>query len=442
MTLIKGRINFNAKPHQAAVLNDRKRHRGVCMHRRAGKTVTAVFDGYETVLNCPLPSPRVVYIAPYLKQAKKLAWDYMASVATSGNKNAEFFDINKGEMCITFLPKDSKFFLAGADNIDALRGMYFDKAIVDELADCDPRLWQSVLRPALADRQGRGLLMGTPKGRMNMLYELSKVEADDPDWSFHCYDVTQTGMLRAEEIAAAKRELSEAMFEQEFMCSFNAALVGAVYGREMDALQKDQRFTTVKYDKALPIITAWDLGWSDATTIGIYQKAGTEFRCLGYLEFRFTKLPDSIRMYREWCAERGISQDRARHIGPHDIKVHELGSGKSRYQIALENGIDFEEAPNWSLADGIEAVRNLLDHLCMDKDEAAHLLECLVNYSYAYDETGRSFKTVPKHDWTSHGVDQLRMLAVTYDSSRVLQKALDFDTGFSRGTSRRANKWL
>jgi hypothetical protein len=436
MPLIKGRINFDAKPHQRAVLNDRKRHRAAVMHRRAGKTVTAVFDGYETVLGCPLPSPRIVYIAPFLKQAKKLAWDYMASVAQSGNRYGEFFDINKGELCITFLPKDSKFFLLGADNIDAIRGMYFDKAIVDELADCDPRLWTSVLRPALADRQGRGLLMGTPKGRMNMLYDLSKVAADDPDWSFHRYDVTQTDMLRPEEIEGARRDMSEAMFQQEFMCSFNAALVGAVFGREMDELQAARRLTTVKYDAALPIITAWDLGWADATSIGIYQRAGTEVRCIGYLELTFSKLPDSIRALREWCGARNIDLTGARHIGPHDLAVHELGSGMSRMHIAQQMGFEFEYAPKWSLADGVEAVRNLIPHLWIDEAEGMRLLECCVNYSYGYDEQGRSFKTTPKHDWTSHGVDQLRMLAVTYDQSRTLSQPLLFDD-FNTGRGRR-----
>lgn len=436
MTLIKGRIAFPAKAHQATVLNDKKRHRGVVMHRRAGKTVTAVFDGFQTVLDCPLPSPRVVYIAPYLKQAKKLAWDYMASVAQTGNKRTEYFDINRSDLTVTFMPKDAKFFLCGADNIDSLRGMYFDKAIVDELADCDPRLWQSVLRPALADRKGRALLMGTPKGRMNMLYDLSKTSPDDPEWSFHRYDCTETGMLDPEEIAGARRDMSEAMFEQEFMCSFNAALVGAVYGREMDALQKDRRFTMVRYDSGLPIITAWDLGWSDATSIGIYQRAGTEMRCIGYLELTMTALPDSIRAFRAWCQDKSIDLAGARHIGPHDLAVHELGSGKSRETIAREMGFDFEYAPKWSLADGIEAVRNLIKHLWLDEVECPRLLECLVNYSYGYDDQNRSFKTTPKHDWTSHGIDQLRMLAVTYDASRLLDSPLMFEAAQTNGRQR------
>src|SRR5215471_18768459 len=104
MALIKGKINFHPKPHQKAVLEDRHRHRAVVMHRRAGKTVTAVFDGYETILNCRLHNPRVVYIAPYLKQAKKLAWDYM----TGAVRNAPgIFTINHSELTITFEPTNA-----------------------------------------------------------------------------------------------------------------------------------------------------------------------------------------------------------------------------------------------------------------------------------------------------------------------------------------------
>src|SRR5262245_18483057 len=140
---IKGKINFEPRPHQLAVMTCPKRHRCAVMHRRAGKTVMAIFSGLETMLTCPLPYPRVGYVAPYLKQAKKLAWDYLATTAAKAPK---YFDINRGELTVAFLPSGAKFTLFGADNIDAIRGVYFDLVIVDELADCDPRLWSSVLR--------------------------------------------------------------------------------------------------------------------------------------------------------------------------------------------------------------------------------------------------------------------------------------------------------
>ena len=421
MALIRGKINFKPKPHQKAVLEDQHRHRGVVMHRRAGKTVMAVFDAYATLLNCRKHEPRVAYIAPYLKQAKKLAWDYVTGAV---NRSPQIFSINHSELTVTFMPTGAKFFLLGADNIDAIRGMYFDKVIVDEIADCDPRLWPQIIRPALADRQGRALLMGTPKGRMNMLYDISKIAADDPDWAYHCYTCYQTDMIFPDEIAQMKREMSPALFAQEMECSFNAAGVGAVYGSEMNELQSSGRLTTVKYDKTLPLVTAWDLGFADATAIWVLQVAGSEVRAIAYQEHTLTALPDVVRSLRSYGDAQGWDWYGARHIGPHDLRVRELGSGRSREELMASMGFDFEIAPNWSLEDGIEAVRMLLPHVWIDEHAAMRGLECLVNYSFSFDERSRSYKTTPSHDWTSHSVDGLRMFAVAYDAARVLRQPL------------------
>ena len=86
---------------------------------------------------------------------------------------------------------------------------------------------------------------------------------------------------------------------------------------------------------------------------------------------------------------------------------------------------------------GRQVLPDALDHLWIDKDEAAHMLECLVNYQYAYDETGRAYKSVPKHAWTSHGVDQIRMFAVGYDAAKRLDQPLLFNDTFSTGRGRR-----
>lgn len=403
--LIKGRIKFQPKPHQAAVLNDKTRHRGVVMHRRAGKTVMAIFAGLEAQLSCPLPSPRVGYIAPYLKQAKKLAWDYLESVTRGGGKH---FEINRGDLFTRFVHNDGKFMLLGADNLEAIRGMYFDLIVVDELADCDPRLWNAVIRPALADRKGRALLMGTPKGRMNMLYDLS-LKTDDPSWSFHKYDVTQTDMLDAEEIEAARRDMPDALFQQEFMCSFNAALVGAVYGREMNDLQASGRFLRIPYDPAYPVVTAWDLGYADATAIWYLQLIGSEIRAIEYEEHTLKSLVEIGNHVRR----KPYTFDR--HYGPHDLHQHELGSGNSRADILSRLGIEFEPPVNWPLEDGIEATRALIPHLAIDTEYARMGLECLINYEYVFDESARSFKTQPRHNWASHGADAMRMLAVALD---------------------------
>jgi hypothetical protein len=256
------------------------------------------------------------------------------------------------------------------------------------------------------------MLMGTPKGRMNKLFDLSLTPPDDPDWQYFQYDYTQTGMLDQAEVDAMRREMSKAMFEQELLCSFNAALIGAIYADEMNALQAENRFIPLTYDKQYPVFTAWDLGWRDATAIWFCQMVGNQIHVIDYQEFAFRSLVDicqEIRAYPYEYAEY--------HYGPHDLWQHELGSGNSRADILSRFGFNFHPPVNWPLEDGIEAVKAMLPFVWIDASKGRRLLECLVNYKYDVAPDSISYKTKPAHNWTSHGCDAGRMLAVALDKS-------------------------
>ena len=416
---IQGRSNFRPYAHQRAVMECDKRHRCAVFHRRAGKTVMAVFMCLQALLECKRTAPRIYYIAPFQKQAKKLAWDYFRTVV--GNSGSDLFSLNNSELTITFKPNGGKITLAGADNTQALRGIYADFAVVDEMADCDPRLWSEVLRPALADRHGRALICGTPRGRGNFLYDLSLIEPDDPEWQFFKYDCYETGVIAADEIEAAKRDMvrgnssyGEALFKQEFECSFNAALVGAIYGREMDILQSEGRFTIVKHDPSLPVTTAFDLGYADATAIGFFQRVGSEVRMVDYEEFTLLALPEVLKR----VLNKGYVFDE--HIAPHDIRVREYSLGRSRLQVAQDLGVDFRVAPNWSIEEGIAAAQRLIGRLWIDQTKCVRALECLVQYRFEFDEERRAFKMVPRHDHTSHCADMLRVFATAQEETLPL----------------------
>jgi hypothetical protein len=237
-------------------------------------------------------------------------------------------------------------------------------------------------------------------------------------------------MLPPEEIEAMRRDpnVPEAMFEQEMMCSFNAALIGAIYGREMNALQNGRRYTTVNFDATLPVMTSWDLGWADATAIIYWQRVGSEYRVICAEEFTLTKLPDICAAVKA----KPWAMNYSAHYGPHDLAVHDYGSGKSRWQIALDAGIYFEPSVNWSIEDGIEAVRAILPHLWISDELADRLLESLCNYRFVFDDSNRTFKTKALHDWTSHMADACRMFAVANDPALVSR---DLTSG-SRGRGR------
>jgi phage terminase large subunit len=406
-----------------------KRHRAVVMARRSGKTVMACVECFRTMIECKRPAPRAYYVSPYLKQSKKVAWDYVRELAKSGGP---LFEVNNSELSIRFQPNGGKVILAGADNADALRGIYADLVVVDEVADCDPNLWPTIVRPALADRGGRGLLCGTPRGRMNLLYDLSKIDKDDREWAYFKYDAYEAGMLSADEIEATRRDMisanpghGEALFQQEMLCSFNAALIGAIYGKQMDALQNEGRFTDVKYDSSLPVMTAWDLGFKDSTAIWYLQQVGSEIRAIEYEEFTLTSLPDILK------SVLGKGYIYSEHYGPHDLRVREYGSGRSRRDIASDLGVEFTLAPNWSVEDGIEAVQGVLPHLWIDHRKADRGLECLVNYKFEFDDQQRCFKVRPLHSWASHGADALRIFAVARDNAMP-----------DRAGNRSSNRWL
>jgi len=388
------------------------------MHRRAGKTVLALMAGLETVMTCPLPFPRVAYIAPYRNQAKRIMWHYLTHTIANGVR-AGHFDINSQDLSVTFRPNGGMFQLVGGDAPDTLRGQYYDLVICDELADMDPNLWESVITYCLADRRGRALLLGTPRGRMNQLYTLHN--SPDPEISHHTYTVNDTGMIHPDELAAMQRKvamglLSEAIFSQEMLCDFNVALLGAVYGKEMNRMQVEGRICPIEYDETYPVETSWDLGFADSTAEVFWQYVGNQIRVIDYEEMTLTKLPDVIKtvMGKPWA------DNYRAHYGPHDLAVREYGSGQSRFDIAMRAGLQFEYAPNWSVDDGIEAVRSLLPRMAISTQRGCgRLIECLFNYKFAFDDTMRAFKTKPAHDFSSHCADAVRYYAVAKDFALV-----------------------
>lgn len=194
----------------------------VC-HRRWGKTVFAVMELILAAMMTARPDFKGAYVAPFRKQAKDIAWDYFKRFA--GKIPGVTF--NETELTV-LLPNGSKITLYGADNADALRGLYFDYVVMDEVADMKPFVWGEIVRPALADRKGRCLFIGTPKG-MNLFFELYNrgVASSGSSWGSALYPASKTvnilPWITDEELSAAKTDLTDAQYRQEFECDFNAS---------------------------------------------------------------------------------------------------------------------------------------------------------------------------------------------------------------------------
>jgi hypothetical protein len=240
-------LPFTPYPHQRAAHELRRRARFVVLvwHRRAGKTVWAIVELVLSALRTSRQRARYAYVAPLLKQAKAVAWDYLKHFARCIPGTA----INESELAVTF-PHGAQVRLYGADNPDALRGIYLDGAVLDEVADMKPEVWGEILRPALADRQGWSVFIGTPKG-INLFSELYyRAERGEDGWASDLKRASDTGVLPAEEIEAARQEMSPAQFAQEFEVDFHAAVEDTLI--RLDAVLEAQRRHVAKesYDFA------------------------------------------------------------------------------------------------------------------------------------------------------------------------------------------------
>jgi hypothetical protein len=222
--------------------------------------------------------------------------------------------------------------LYGADNPDALRGLYLDGVVLDEYADMDPRVWSEVIRPALADRQGWAVFIGTPKGR-NAFFELWRRAQAEPDWFALMLKASETGLIPQKELDLAARDLTGDQYAQEFECSFEAAIIGAYYGVLMRQAEADGRIAGVPYDPAARVWTAWDLGIRDATAIWFAQVVGREIHLIDYYEASGVDLGHYVREVA------GRPYTYAGHIVPHDARAKELGTGKSRLEVMEALGL-------------------------------------------------------------------------------------------------------
>ncbi len=396
-------IPYKPRTHQLKVheLLEGKRFAVVVAHRRFGKTVAALNHLIrEAVLN-QQETPRYAYIAPTYGQAKRVAWDYLVKYTTPiGGTN------NISELRVDFWGR--RIQLYGSDNPDSLRGQFFDGVIIDEVGDQNPKIWTDIVRPALTDRKGWCLFIGTPKGHNHFKELRDRAEKED-GWGLLEFKASETGVVDDTELKAARNEMGEDKYRQEFECSFDAAVEGSYYGQILNELEDKKHMQEIPWEELSRTFTAWDLGMGDSTSIWVAQLVGTEIRLIDYYENHGVGLDH----YVKWIKDNDYSK--AEHILPHDVRVRELGSGKSRMEMLEEAGLEIKIAPRMGLDDGIQAVRRLLPRCWFNVPKVQTGLNCLRNYRRDYDEKRKIFYERPLHDWSSHGSDSFRYLALGLD---------------------------
>lgn len=391
----------------------------IVAHRRFGKTVGCINDKIKQAISNTreFPPPRYSYIAPTYTQAKDVAWGYLKhySSVIPGIKMSE------SELWVEYPHNGARFRLYGADNYDRMRGTYNDDVTVDEPAQIDPRAWPEVIRPTLADYNGGATFIGTPQGR-DWFYKIDRLENGElaPDWFRLTLKASETGIIKPEELESLKSGLTEEQYAQEFECSFDAAVIGAYYGKLMAQAEADKRITGVPYEPTAQVWTAWDLGIRDSTAIWFAQVVGREIRIIDYYEASGADLAHYVQQLRS------KPYVYAGHIVPHDAQAKELGTGKSRLEVLEALGMtNVTVAVMHRVEDGINAARVFIPKCWFDAQKCTRGIDALKLYRAEFDDKLQALKPRPVHDWTSHAADAFRYLAMTLDSHVV-------QTGFNR----------
>lgn len=418
-------IPYAPRPQQREIHAqlDKARFGVVVCHRRFGKTVLAVNHLIKGALTCKKQRPRFGYLAPTYTQGKATSFDYFRHYSEPIPGRT----VNQSELRVDF-PNSGQARIYGADNPDSLRGLYFDGAVLDEYGLHPSKTYTEVVAATLVDRGGWALFMGTPNGR-NQFYEIAQhakrqQEKGDPLWFYAEYKASETGLLDAEYLAQARLVMTADEYAQEFECSFEAAVKGAIFSREVELAREQGRITTVPVDSALPVDTDWDLGIGDATAIWFSQSTRSgEVRLIDYHEASGEGFPYYAKMLRD----KGYSY--GRHWAPHDISVRDLSSGRSREEVARQHGIRFDITPRLhqnvagEVEEGIHAARMLFARCWFDTVRCQPGLEALKHYRRDYNERLNEFKAAPVHDWASHGADAFRGLAVRHQIPVEKKKA-------------------
>lgn len=353
-------------------------------------------------IECPRESPRYAFIAPYLKQAKDIAWDYAHKFAGA----IPGVGFNEAELRVD-LPGDRRLRLYGADNPDSIQGIYLDGVVMDEYQLTAPWIFRQIIRPMLADRKGWIIFAGKPRGR-NHFFDLYRAMQAQSDRLVRLYRASETGYVDPDELADMKLDMTPEEYAQEMECSFDSAVVGAYYARELTAARESRRIRPVAWEPAIPVETWWDVGYTDATAILFVQRVGRELHVIDYLE----DAGKDLAFYAK--ALQGRPYLYGKHHLPHDAG-HSLLASAGKSIAELLRALDVKplsvHQKNDPL-DGINQARLLFPRVWFDEVKCERLLACLAHYHAKQDLKNQTERPDPEHDWSSHGADAFRYLAV------------------------------
>ena len=213
-------LDYTARAWQRECHINKKRFSVYALHRRSGKTELAIMELIDKAMKTDKELAMFCYVAPFLRQAKAIAWARLKQKIEPLRQRSAI-EINEGELSIKFKHNGAIIRLFGGDNPDAMRGLRLDGIVMDEVAQLKNELWTDIVQPALSDRLGWSIFIGTPSG-INLFSELYYKAIEEEDWTAARYTVFDTDSLHPNEVTRLKRDMSETSFAREYLCDFSA----------------------------------------------------------------------------------------------------------------------------------------------------------------------------------------------------------------------------
>lgn len=379
----------------------------VC-HRRAGKTVACIHELVIRAIYTKKKSARYAYIAPFYKQAKDVAWQYLKE-ATLGLAVAT----RESELRI-ILPNGQWITLYGADNPDALRGIYLDGVVLDEFGDCRPSLWAEVILPTLADRKGWAAFIGTPKGK-NHFYEIVQRAVKEDNWFSLTLKASESGLLDDEELLEMKAIMDDAQYAQELECDFTAAVKGTYYAGQIQDMEVQGHISNNPelYDPMEPVFASMDLGRKDSTAVWFWQEHRDTIDIIDYVELDGEIIEDHIKMFRT----KGYKLEKL--WLPHDAVAHTVQTRRSSIEQFQDAKFPVAKVPKLSTQQGIDAARMMLPQCRIDSNKCHGGIEALRAYRREFNELTKAYRDTPLHNWASDGADSFRYLSLVAKQKRA-----------------------
>lgn len=415
MTTHTFRVRWYQQAFHRALVNRENDRLIAIWHRRAGKDEIVLNAMRELALKDP---GTYWHCFPEQAQARKAIWNgvdgktgkrrilgaFPPSIIKRMQDDDMFIELNNG----------ATFQLIGSDRYDSTVGSGPKGIGYSEWALSNPAAW-AYHQPMIRETKGFAAFITTPRGNNHAKTMLDNASGD-PKWFSQVLTAEDTGALDADELADALSEyqglwgidLGRALFEQEYLCSFAGAMVGAYYGAEMAKAEREGRICQVDVDPAYPVHTAWDLGKAVNNPIWCFQVVGAQLRVVDFYQ------PDSLNI-EDWCAELNRRGYTGNDYVPHDIMTTEWGNSKTRIEILRALKRKPKRIPMVSVADGQQAGRTAINAMVMDKGRCGDVgAEGLKSYRREWDQEMKRFRDVPVKDWSEHIGSAWRYLGLSW----------------------------